>query len=70
DAGTAAANHFAVGGGLSVGDVERALSIIAQNFRIAGITLSAYDPSADSDGAAARAAIRLLLAAAEVAGQG
>lgn len=70
DAGVAAANHFAVGGGLSVDDVEYALGVIGHDFRIAGITLAAYDPSADVDGEAARAAIRLLVAAAEVAGQG
>src|SRR5438876_2633163 len=36
---------------------------------IAGLTLSAYDPSADTDGAAATAAIRLTCAAARFASQ-
>jgi arginase len=70
DSETAAANRFAVGGGLSLDDVEYALAAIARDFRIAGITLSAYDPSVDSDGAAARAAIRLICAAAALAGEG
>ena len=55
DADVAAANKFAVSGGLTVEDVEYALSQIAQTFRIAGVTLSAYDPAADTDGAAATA---------------
>jgi arginase len=70
DSEIAAANHFAVGGGLSLDDVEYALSAIARDFRIAGMTLSAYDPSVDPDGAAARAAIRLICAAAALAGEG
>jgi arginase len=68
DARVASANHFAVGGGLSIDDAEHALETIARDLRIAGITLSAYDPSADLDGAAARAAIRLVCAAAGLAG--
>jgi arginase family enzyme len=43
----ASANKFAVSGGLTVEDVEYALSQIAQHLRIAGVTLSAYDPDAD-----------------------
>jgi arginase len=70
DAGVASANHFAVGGGLSLKDVEYALTTIAGDLRIAGVTLSAYDPSADTDGAAARAAIRLVCAAAGLASTG
>ena len=60
DAEVAAANNFAVSGGLTIEDVEYALSQIAQRFRIAGVTLSAYDPAADTDGAAGRAAVRLI----------
>jgi arginase len=67
DPQVASANHFAVSGGLSVEDVDYALSEIAREFRIAGVTLSAYDPAADTDGAAARAAIRLICAAAGLA---
>ena len=69
DADVAAANKFAVSGGLTVEDVEYALSQIAQTFRIAGVTLSAYDPASDTDGAAAGAAIRLICSAAGFAGR-
>ncbi|HMG70710.1 MAG TPA: arginase family protein [Gemmatimonadaceae bacterium] len=68
DADVAAANKFAVSGGLTIEDVEYALSEIARTFRIAGVTLSAYDPAGDTDGAAARAAIRLICSAAGFAG--
>jgi arginase len=67
DADVAAANSFAVTGGLTVEDVENALSLISGEFGIAGATLSAYDPAADTDGAAAEAAIRLICAAARFA---
>jgi arginase len=67
DARIASANHFAVGGGLSTDDVEYALTTIARDLRIAGLTLSAYDPAADEDGAAAQAAIRLVCAGAALA---
>jgi arginase len=70
DADVARANHFAGGGGLTVEEVEFALSVIASDFCIAAITLSAYDPTADSDGNAARAAIRLVCAAAALAREG
>jgi arginase len=64
DTSVASANHFAVGGGLSTDDVEYALTTIAHDLRIAGLTVSAYDPAADENGAAAQAAIRLVCAAA------
>jgi arginase len=67
DAGVAAANSFAVSGGLTIDDVEYALAEIARDFRIAAVTLSAYDPAADTNGAAGRAAIRLLCTAAALA---
>jgi arginase len=67
DASVAAANSYAVGGGMTVEDVEHALSLIARQFHTAAITLSAYDPAADSDGAAAIAAIRLVRTAARLA---
>jgi arginase len=69
DAGVAAANSFAVAGGLTIEDVEYALAEMARQFRIAGITLSAYDPATDTNGAAAKAAIRLICAAAGLAGR-
>lgn len=64
DAQLASANSFAVSGGLTVEDIEYALSQITRHFRIAGVTLSAYDPATDTDGAAAAAAIRLICATA------
>jgi arginase len=68
DAGVARANSYAVGGGLNLDDVEFALAEIARSNPIAGVTLSAYDPAVDPDGAAANAAIRLICAAAGFAG--
>jgi arginase len=68
DPDVAAANKLSVRGGLTIEDVEFALSLIARDFRIAGITLSAYDPDVDTDGAAAAAAIRLISTAAAFAG--
>jgi arginase len=67
DSAVAAANSYALAGGLTLEDVEYALSLIAREFRIAGITLSAYDPDVDTSDHAARAAIRLISTAALVA---
>jgi arginase len=67
DVDVAAANSFAISGGLTVQDVEHSLSQIAEGFRIAGLTVSAYDPAVDTDAAAASAAVRLICAAAEFA---
>jgi arginase len=67
DSAVAAANSYALGGGLTLEDVEHALSLIARALRIAGITLSAYDPAVDASDHAARAAIRLISTAARVA---
>lgn len=67
DAGVARANSYAVGGGLSIEDLESSLATIGRVLPIAGITLSAYDPAADADGRAGKAAIRVLRAAARAA---
>lgn len=67
DSAVAPANTYAVSGGLTLEDLEHALSQIAREFRIAGVTLSAYDPAVDTSGDAARAAIRLITTAARVA---
>jgi arginase len=69
DPEVATANKLSVRGGLTIEDVEFALSLVARDFRIAGVTLSAYDPAIDTDGAAAAAAIRLISAAAAFAGE-
>ena len=67
DSSIAAANSYAVPGGLTLDDVEYALSEIARESRIAALTLSAYDPAADTSERAAQAAIRLISTAARVA---
>ena len=64
DAGAARANSYAVSGGVTVEQMEGALTSIGRTLPIAGVTLSAYDPAADSDGKAAQAAIRMLCVAA------
>jgi arginase len=64
DADVAAANNFAVSGGLTLEDMDYALSQIARAFRIAAISLTAYDPAADKDGSAAKAAMHLIRVAA------
>jgi arginase len=64
DSGVASANKFAVPDGLTLEDMDYALVQIGETFRIAGISLTAYDPAADKDGAAARAAVQLICAAA------
>jgi arginase len=69
DSGVVAANMFAVPGGLTLEDVDYALSEIAQTLRIAGIALTAYDPAADTNLAAAAAAIRLVCSAATLASE-
>jgi arginase len=67
DAAVARANSYAVGGGLTLEDMEFALTTIGRRLPIAGVTLSAYDPAGDTDGRAARAAIRLISAALDAA---
>jgi arginase len=67
DSAIAAANSYAVSGGLTLEDLDLALAQIAGKFEIAGITLSAYDPAVDTNGYAAKAAIRLISTAARVA---
>lgn len=69
DAAVASANSYAISGGLTIEDVEYTLAEIARDFRITAVTLSAYDPAADTSGDAARAAIRLISSAARIAEQ-
>ena len=63
------ANSFAVGGGLSLEDMEFALARIRSVFSISGVALTAYDPAADTNGAAREAAIHLIDVAARLAGR-
>jgi len=67
DSAVAAANSYAISGGLTLEDLDHALAQIAVRFRITGLTLSAYDPAVDTFGHAAQAAIRLICATARVA---
>lgn len=67
DASVAAANTFAVGGGLTLDDAHFALMTIAERLEIGALTLSAFDPDADTDGSAARAAIDLICTTAGLA---
>lgn len=67
DSGVARANSYALSGGLTLEDTEYALSEIARVFRIGAVTLSAYDPAGDTSDHAAKAAIRLISAAARAA---
>jgi arginase len=67
DSAVAPANSYALSGGLTLEELDYALSRIASEFRIAGVTLSAYDPAVDTSGDAADAAIRLISTAARVA---
>ena len=67
DSAVAAANSYAISGGLTLEDLDQALAQIAARFRIAGLTLSAYDPAVDTSGHAAQAAIRLICTTARVA---
>jgi len=69
DSAVAAANSYAISGGLTLEDLDHALAQIAARFRIAGLTLSAYDPAVDTFGHAAQAAIRLICTTARVAEQ-
>ena len=69
DSDVAEANTFAVSGGLTTGDIEYALSEIGQMFEIVGLALTAYDPLADRNAAAADLAIRLIGTAANLAGK-
>ena len=69
DSDVAHANSYAISGGLTLDDTEYALSEIARVFRIGAVTLSAYDPAGDTSDHAAKAAIRLVSAAARVAGR-
>jgi arginase len=65
DASEGKANTYAVGGGLSVSELEDAVRTITQALRVRGVALTAYDPLADVDGRACEAAINVLLTVAD-----
>lgn len=54
------ANTYAAEGGLGADDVARVIDGIAKHGRLAGMTLSSYDPAVDATGAVARAATDLI----------
>ena len=54
------ASGWAAPGGPRLADLERAIRLVGERFVIRGAGLTAYDPEADADGRAARAAIALL----------
>jgi len=69
DSDVATANNFAVAGGLTLDDMDYALSQIGAMLRISAVSLTAYDPTADRNSAAATAAIHLVSTAATLASQ-
>ena len=54
------ANAYAEPGGLSVQQMEQAITLIARQFVIAGVAFTAYDPSCDLDGGILQAGIHLM----------
>ncbi len=58
-----AANHYAVPGGLSPGDIVRIINRCRERFRIAALGLASYDPSFDTSGAIAKAGAQFVKAA-------
>ena len=67
DSTVARANSYAVAGGLTIEDMEFAISTIGNAVPIAGVTLSAYDPAGDTGDWAAKAAIALARAGVRAA---
>jgi arginase len=56
------ANPFASPGGLATQEVIDLVNAAGRRARIAGMTISAYDPAEDADGAVGRAAIEVIAA--------
>lgn len=54
------ANSYAEPNGLSVQEMEQAITLISQQFVIAAAALTAYDPASDPDGTIFRAGTRLM----------
>jgi arginase len=55
------ANRYASGGGLYPGEIEQFFRHLAEQSRVAGMTVAAYDPSFDPEGKIADAAGQILL---------
>lgn len=62
------ANSFASPGGLTTQEVMQLIGAAGAKVRLAGMTVSAYDPTADTNGAVRRAAIEIIAAALAAAG--
>ena len=56
------ANHYACEGGLSPDEVLRIIGDARARFPIAGLVIASYDPSCDTDGRIAEAAVRFVRA--------
>lgn len=54
------ANEFAEPGGLMVPELEQALTLVSQHFLIAGVALTAYDPTGDPEEGIFRAGTHLM----------
>jgi len=60
DPGEAPANHYNAPDGLWASEVQKSIALIGKHFRIAGGSLSSYDPSVDPTGKTAVVAIGVL----------
>lgn len=54
------ANRFAADGGLSVGELQRAVELAFDRFQVAAAAITAYDPALDADGRMAGAAAAVI----------
>lgn len=54
------ANEYAAPGGLTVEEMEQAITLIAQQFNIAAVAFTAYDPACDPEENILRAGLRLM----------
>lgn len=70
DSSEGKANAYAVGGGLSVAQLEDAVRTLAREVRVRAVALTAYDPRADIDGRAGEAAMKVLLTVADAVAAG
>jgi arginase len=59
------ATNYPASGGLTLEDVREALEVLAQQKNLAAVEVTAYNPSKDADGAAAKTIIDLLAGALE-----
>lgn len=65
--GVGRANSYATSGGLSAQEVMTLIDAAGRRSRIAGMTISSYDPAGDTDGAVRNAAIEIITAALHAA---